>query len=124
LLRSYRSRFFAVHTGDHLSNQATSLESQTIPLIQYLPGQTLSISRYMGACAQALDKWQIPPPSETTAVALAACAFEIASMRSEGVTRPLTAGEVEQLFALGFAFEELRRNLADLERSVRDWTRV
>jgi hypothetical protein len=36
-------RFFAVHIGDHPSNQATTLESQMIPAIQYLPGQTLTL---------------------------------------------------------------------------------
>ncbi|PZR92830.1 MAG: hypothetical protein DLM68_01675, partial [Hyphomicrobiales bacterium] len=35
-------RFFAVHMGDPLSNQATPLESQVIHRIQYLSGQTLS----------------------------------------------------------------------------------
>src|ERR1700716_610020 len=41
-LRSYRPRFFAVHIGDPPSNQATTLESQTIQKIQYVLGQTLN----------------------------------------------------------------------------------
>jgi len=41
LLRSYRARFLLVHIGDPSSNQATSLESQVIHMIQELFGQTL-----------------------------------------------------------------------------------
>src|SRR5882672_10675869 len=41
LLRSYRPRFLLVHIGDLSSNQATTLESQMIHMIQELFGQTL-----------------------------------------------------------------------------------
>jgi uncharacterized membrane protein YccC len=82
-----------------------------------------NVSQYMDACADALDRRQEPPPCNQAAAALEACNGEIAAMRSEGVTRPLSSSEVEQLFALGFVFDELRRNLADLERSVCDWAR-
>src|SRR5882762_2184212 len=41
LLRSYRARFLLVHIGDPSSNQATTLESQMIHMIQELFGQTL-----------------------------------------------------------------------------------
>src|SRR5450631_3122814 len=41
LLRSQRARFLLVHIGDPSSNQATSLESQVIHMIQELFGQTL-----------------------------------------------------------------------------------
>src|SRR5664279_4870992 len=40
LLRSYRARFLLVHIGDPSSNQATTLESQMIHMIQELFGQT------------------------------------------------------------------------------------
>src|SRR5882724_3141160 len=43
LLRSYRPRFLLVHIGDPSSNQATTLESQMIHMIQELFGQTLSV---------------------------------------------------------------------------------
>jgi hypothetical protein len=32
--------------------------------------------------------------------------------------------EVEQLFTLGFALEQMHRNYADLERCVREWARA
>src|SRR5258707_8794828 len=41
LLRSKRARFLLVHIGDPSSNQATTLESQMIHMIQELFGQTL-----------------------------------------------------------------------------------
>src|SRR6266849_3518210 len=41
LLRSQRARFSLVHIGDPSSNQATTLESQVIHMIQELFGQTL-----------------------------------------------------------------------------------
>src|ERR1700738_5461901 len=45
MLRSYRARFLLVHIGDPSSNQATTLESQVIHMIQGLFGQTLSFCR-------------------------------------------------------------------------------
>src|ERR1700680_3036338 len=42
MLRSYRARFLLVHIGDPSSNQATTLESHMIHMIQELFGQTLS----------------------------------------------------------------------------------
>ena len=45
-------------------------------------------------------------------------------MRREGLTRALSGAEVGQLFALGFLFEQLRRNLVDLDRCVRTWVRL
>jgi hypothetical protein len=41
LSRLYFGRFLDVHIGGPSSNQATSLESQMIHLIQLLPGRTL-----------------------------------------------------------------------------------
>src|SRR6266478_3704363 len=43
LLRSYRARFLLVHIGDPSSNQATTLESQMIHMIQELPCYGLGV---------------------------------------------------------------------------------
>jgi uncharacterized membrane protein YccC len=83
-----------------------------------------SICRMLTGLADALDRRVAPPPSTETADALDACAGAIAQLRSEGLTRPLSSEELEQLFALGFALEELRQNLDDLNRCVRDWAEV
>src|ERR1700676_1691034 len=47
LLWAYRARVFAVHIGDPSSNQATTLESQMIHMIQELFGQTLRRSFFL-----------------------------------------------------------------------------
>lgn len=39
-------------------------------------------------------------------------------MRREGSTRDLSDEEVERIFALGFALDQLRRNFTDLARCV------
>src|SRR3984893_14768638 len=52
LLRSSRARFWLVHIGDPSSNQATTLESQLIHMIQELFGQTLRSCRYLGPSRQ------------------------------------------------------------------------
>jgi len=46
---------------------------------------------------------------------------EIASLRSEGLTRALSTGEVERLFALGFALEQLCANFADLAQRLQEY---
>jgi hypothetical protein len=48
---------------------------------------------------------------------------EIASLRCQGLTLTLSIDEAEQLFALGFALEQLHRNLSDLERGIEEWAR-
>jgi hypothetical protein len=49
---------------------------------------------------------------------------EVAAMRAAGLTKALSANEVEQLFILSFALDQLRTNLIDLEHSVRTWKAV
>ena len=98
-----------------------SVGKRLLPLISAVGS---SVGRYMNACADALDRRQMPPGSGAPGAALDACAKEIDALRRERLTRTLSGAEVEQLFALGFVFEELRRNLADLERCVRDWARL
>ena len=42
---------------------------------------------------------------------------------SEGLTRGLSNAEAEQLFALGFALEQMHRDCADLERCLQELAR-
>ena len=80
-------------------------------------------SSFLLANATALANCRPPPPLEPVEAAIDAYDFEIASLRSEGFTRPLSTTEVERLFALGFALEQLRRNLSDLARCVGELAR-
>jgi uncharacterized membrane protein YccC len=80
-----------------------------------------SVTDYLIASAHALSTGQPPPSLEQANTAMDAYESEVSAIHNEGVTWTLSTNEVEQLFALGFAFDQLRRNLSDLERCVRDW---
>jgi uncharacterized membrane protein YccC len=80
-----------------------------------------SVADYLQACGGALRARRNPPPRDAAEVALDAYTDVIAALRSEGLTRGLSAEAAERVFALGFAFEQMRQNLKDLERCVTEW---
>ena len=73
-------------------------------------------SEFLFGCATALAQGRDSPPLEPVETALRAFDSEVASLRAEGLTRPLSTGDVERLFAIGFALEQMRQNFADLQR--------
>lgn len=81
-------------------------------------------SQYLHGSASALASRRSPLLLKPMEDALAAYNSEIAALRSEGLTRTLSIAGVEQLFTLGFALEQMRRDLADLERCVQEWARA
>ena len=81
------------------------------------------VAGWLAASADALAKSRVAPSLESARSSLDAFARAVAAMRSEGATRALSGSDLEQLFALSFGFEQLRDNLADLDRCVRDWAR-
>jgi uncharacterized membrane protein YccC len=80
-------------------------------------------SDYLHASASALASRSAPPSLDPTEAALAAYTSEIAALRKEGLTRTLSSSEIEHLFALGFALEQLHQNFCDLGRCVQEWAR-
>jgi hypothetical protein len=90
------------------------------PLLQRL-GATAS--DYLGATATALASRNPPPTPEPIPAGLQAYAAEVAALRNEGFTRKLSSNELEQVFALGFALDQLCQHLCDLGRCVQEWTR-
>ena len=80
-------------------------------------------SRYLLGSANALASRRTPPPVKPMEDALAAYNSEIVTLRSEGLTHTLSIAGVEQLFTLGFALDQMHRDLADLERCVGEWAR-
>ncbi|HZZ62856.1 MAG TPA: FUSC family protein [Roseiarcus sp.] len=80
-------------------------------------------SAFLIGSATALAQGRAPPPLEPVETALGAYEAEIAALRKEGLTRPLTSGEAERLFALGFALEQLRGNFADLAQIIQERAR-
>ncbi|MEW6641701.1 MAG: FUSC family protein [Pseudomonadota bacterium] len=76
---------------------------------------------YMRGCARALSARENPPSLDEVRLALEIYAVEISKVRSEGLTRALSAETIEHFFALGFALDEIHQNFGDLERCVTEW---
>jgi uncharacterized membrane protein YccC len=79
------------------------------------------VAGYLAANAHALRTRQSPPAATQVGVEIDAYTAEVAAMRDEGLTRALTTSQLEQLFALGFAFDQILQDLTDLERYVGEW---
>jgi uncharacterized membrane protein YccC len=82
-----------------------------------------SASAYLHDSARALTARRLPPPIDAVQAALNGYTAEITAVRSAGLTRALSSSEVEPLFALGFALEQMHQHLLDLDRCVREWAR-
>ena len=78
-------------------------------------------SEFLRGSGAALTQPRGPPSLEPVEASLKAYEAEVASLRGEGLTRALSTGEVERLFALGFALEQLCANLADLSQRLQDY---
>ncbi|MGZ5873976.1 MAG: FUSC family protein [Bradyrhizobium sp.] len=76
---------------------------------------------YLRAAAVSLRTGTLPPAISPIQAALQAYAAEVASVRSEGLTRGVPGDVAERFFALGFSLEQMRQNLKDLERCVAAW---
>ena len=79
-----------------------------------------AVSNYFRACGRALSSRRAAPPLEPVQAELDACASDLAETRQRELAH-LSASQLERLFTLGFALEQLQRNTADLARCVRDW---
>ncbi len=79
-----------------------------------------ALADYLGASAAAL-RGRHPPLLTAVESALDAYAAETAALRRAGLTQNLPGDAAERLHALGFAFEQMRNNLKDLERCVAEW---
>jgi hypothetical protein len=88
-----------------------------------LPLQRVSdaVVEYLKATAAALRGGTLAPPISAVHDVLRAYAAEVASVRSEGLTRGLPGDVAERFFALGFSLEQMRQNLKDMERCVAAW---
>jgi uncharacterized membrane protein YccC len=78
-------------------------------------------TRYLRSMAVALRTGQGAPAIWPVQTALQAYAGEILALRQEGLTRGLPGDVAERFFAIGFALEQMRQNLRDLERCVAEW---
>jgi len=80
-----------------------------------------TIAQYLKGCADALVTRRVPPPLDTVETALEGYAAAFTALRQEGMTRTLPSHETERVFALGFALEQLHRNLLDLQHCVEEY---
>jgi uncharacterized membrane protein YccC len=81
-----------------------------------------AIGDYISAVADALRRRHRPPPRDGVEVALDAYTAVVNDLRREGLTRGMNVELAERFFALGFALEQMRQDLKDLERCAREWS--
>jgi uncharacterized membrane protein YccC len=75
------------------------------------------------AAADALAARKAPPDTARFEASIDSFVAELAALRREGLTIPLSTSEAEQLFALSFALEQLRQNFRDLARAIGEWAK-
>jgi uncharacterized membrane protein YccC len=83
-----------------------------------------SASEFLSASASALTARRPPPALDQVETAIADYASQMAAIRLEGLTRTLPSSEVERIFALGFALQQLHQDFLDLARCMNDWART
>ena len=113
-----RLRHDFVIIGRAVTPFPSDIEQRLNPLLSRV-GQ--DVSQFLGGSAGALIRRRAPPSLQSAETSLNAYSLGINSLRNEGLTRALSNGEVERLFALSFAFEQLHHDLIDLARCVREW---
>jgi uncharacterized membrane protein YccC len=79
------------------------------------------VGEFLGGSATALILRRDSPSLQPAEASLKAYGLAIDSLRNESLTHALSNSEVERLFALSFALEQLHHNLIDLARCVREW---
>lgn len=72
------------------------------------------ITAILRATGAAMTDRQPPPPIEPIHRAIESYDAAITALREDGTTRKLSVDDVGRLFALGFAFDQLRDHLSDL----------
>ena len=76
---------------------------------------------YLQACADALRSGRAPPPRGPLDSALTRYSEELERLGRAGDLRELPVEALERLFAAGFALEQIRLNLPDLDRCIGEW---
>ena len=99
------------------------------PAIQARLGPTLgkvttSATTFLNAIAAAFTERSAPPPLDAFEASLRVYGEEIAALRREGLTRSLSGEAVGRLFALGFAFEQLNKDMRDLANRCAEFAKV
>ena len=88
-----------------------------------LTGVAAAASDFLRASATALVLRRSPPSLQAVEASLQAYDAVVTALRNEGLMRASSTSEIERLFALGFALDQLRQNFADLARCVQEYAR-
>jgi uncharacterized membrane protein YccC len=78
---------------------------------------------FLRRCGAALREQKPPPPLDTVEAAFRDYIEEFGAVRRAGLTREMTSEAAERFFALGFALEQLREHLFEVQRVVGEWAR-
>lgn len=97
----------------------TRLTEELSPILDRLEK---AVSDYFRACARALNLRLLPPPIGPLQATLDDCVSKIAALREQTLAN-LSAGQLENLFVLGFALDQLQPNICDLQRCINEWVR-
>ena len=84
---------------------------------------TGKIADFFRDCASAVSGRAMPPPITDLQAGFAEETAAVAQLRRDGQTLALADDEVARLFGLGFALEQLRRDLMDLVERVTEMAR-
>jgi uncharacterized membrane protein YccC len=82
-----------------------------------------TVRSFLNELASGLAARRAPPIFDAASKAFADYAAAMAEARRAGLTRDLADAEVARIFTLGFALDELRRNLADMAERVAEFER-
>ena len=80
-------------------------------------------SDFLSASAAALVSRRSSSSLSAVEAALAAYDAEITAVREAGLMQPLSSSELERIFTLGFALQQLQQDLLDLAKSMQEWAR-
>jgi uncharacterized membrane protein YccC len=84
---------------------------------------SVSASGFLRASAAALRGRTPPPPLLAVEADFQAYIDEFGAVRHEGLTRDMGNEAAERFFALGFALEQMREHLNEVQRVVGEWAR-
>jgi uncharacterized membrane protein YccC len=94
------------------------IQAQLGPLLAYVVDTTAD---YLHAARTALVAGRSSPPLDAMEAALNGYAAAIATARREPGMQDLPSDDIERIFALGFALEQVRQNVIDLARCVNEF---
>jgi uncharacterized membrane protein YccC len=80
-----------------------------------------AITWHLRACAKALRERRAAPSLAEVENAIADFSVQVDAARQRHLFRDLSAAAVEYVFAIGFAVEQMRHDLLDLNRCIDQW---